>query len=280
MSTRYNIYFAGQLVEGEQLETVRARLARLFNADEQTLDRLFSGKAQLLKRDCDKATALKYKQAMEKAGALPLVRASGGSGPAPTAVAPPLPEAKAQQKTLTAAERIAALAAAADARDRTSRGESPAAEGPPADSSEEEAGGVSLAPVGADVLRKEERTVTATVDIDTHSLDLDPSGERLSPEPPEAPPAPDTSHLEMGAVGDVIPTLPRHETALSPDIEGMELAPAGTDFADCAAPPAQAPQLDLSRLDLAPAGSDVLEEAFRKRPPPEAPATDHLSLEE
>ena len=285
MSARYNIYYAGQLLEGEQLETVRARLAKLFNADEQTLERLFSGKAQLLKRDCDKATALKYKQAMEKAGALPLIRASDAATSAQDAAAPPGPAGEAPVKTMTTAERIAALAAAADPREASrettspTRGHAPAGGAPSAESATE-SDGVSLAPAGADVLREDERAVTATADIDTTGLDLDEPGQRLSPEPPPAPPAPDTSHLEMGAVGEEIPTLPRYEAELSPDIGGLELAPSGTDFADCAAPPASAPQLDLSALDLAPAGSDVLEEAYRKRPSAEAPATDHLSLEE
>ncbi len=273
MSTLYNIYYAGQLLEGEQLETVRPRLARLFNADEQTLDRLFSGKAQLLKRDCDKATALKYKQAMEKAGALPLIRASESKGAAAR------PEVQPGEKTMTTAERIAALAAAAEARE-AGRETTPAAGAAAAKPADGQTEGVSLAPVGADVLREDERTIMAAAVIDTGGLDLDEQGQRLSPEPPPAPPAPDTSHLEMGAVGDDIPTLPRHEAELAPDIEGLELAPSGTDFTDCAAPPAEAPQLDLSALDLAPAGSDVLEQAYRKRPPAQAPATDHLSLEE
>lgn len=69
MEARYNIYFAGQLLAGHALAGVRENIARLFNADDATLDKLFSGKAQLVKRDCDKATALKYKQAMEQAGA-------------------------------------------------------------------------------------------------------------------------------------------------------------------------------------------------------------------
>jgi len=276
MSTRYNIYYAGQLVEGEQLETVRPRLAKLFNADQQTLDRLFSGKAQLLKRDCDKATALKYKQAMERAGALPLIRASEGA-PA-KAAAPAKPREQAGEKSMTAAERIAALAAAADAREAAR--EAPPAGESSAKAAATETGGVGLAPVGAAVLREEERAVTAAAEIDTTGLDLDDQGQRLSPEPPQAPPAPDTSHLEMGAVGDEIPTLPRYEAELAPDIGGLELSPSGTDFADCAAPPAEAPQVDLSALDLAPAGSDVLEAAYRNRPPPEAPPTDHITLEE
>ncbi len=58
MEERYNVYFAGQVVEGYDLHSVRDKLAKVFNADQATLDKLFSGKAQLIKRDCDKATAL------------------------------------------------------------------------------------------------------------------------------------------------------------------------------------------------------------------------------
>ncbi len=82
MSESYNIYFAGELLPEHDASEVRARLAKLFNANDATLDKLFSGKRQLIKRDCDKATALKYKQAMEKAGAKPVVTRSGESAEA------------------------------------------------------------------------------------------------------------------------------------------------------------------------------------------------------
>ena len=81
MEARYNIYFAGQLIEGQDLAGVRTRIGKLFKADAATLDKLFSGKTQLLKRDCDKATALKYKQAMEQAGALPVIKAIAANTP-------------------------------------------------------------------------------------------------------------------------------------------------------------------------------------------------------
>ena len=65
MTERYNVYFAGRLMDGHDLDSVREKLARVFNVDQQTLDKLFSGKNQLVKSDCDKATALKYKVAMQ-----------------------------------------------------------------------------------------------------------------------------------------------------------------------------------------------------------------------
>jgi hypothetical protein len=84
----------------------------------------------------------------------------------------------------------------------------------------------------------------------------------------------------MGGVGEMIPNLPSDQIPLSPNTDAIDLSPAGTDFTDCAPPEAEAPPLDLSGMDLAPAGTDVLEEKYRKKAQPEAPATDHISLEE
>ena len=68
MEPLYNIYYAGEVLAGFDQSQVRKSLGALFKAGDATLDKLFSGKPQLLKRDCDEATALKYKQAMERAG--------------------------------------------------------------------------------------------------------------------------------------------------------------------------------------------------------------------
>ena len=272
METRYNIYFAGQLLEGQELDSVRDKLAKVFNADQQTLDKLFSGKAQLLKRDCDKATALKYKQAMERAGAQPVIKASE----APVAEKPSAPAS-----TMSAAERIAALAAAPDDdsyRSAPAEPAEPAGEKQPETATE--AGGLNLAPAGTDVLRENERAEPLTREVDTAGLELDAAAQRLSEEPPPPPAAPDTSHLDMGEVGETIPNLLSNQQPLSPDTDAINLSPEGTDFTDCAAPEAAAPDLDLSGMDLAPTGTDVLDEKYRKREQAEAPSTDHISLDE
>ena len=272
MATRYNVYFAGQLLEGQELASVRDKLAKLFNADQQTLEKLFSGKAQLLKRDCDKATALKYKQAMERAGAQPVIKASQATA-APEQSPPPTPV---PEKTLSAAERIAALAAAPDEGGYSKESPTGSTE-QQAESAQE---GINLAPAGSDVLREDERSEPIVREIDTAGLDVDATAQRLSNEPAPPPPAPDTSHLDMGGVGEMIPNLPSDRVPLSPNTDAIDLSPAGTDFTDCAPPEAEAPPLDLSGMDLAPAGTDVLEEKYRKKARTEAPATDHISLEE
>jgi hypothetical protein len=67
---RYEIAFSAQLVPGAQLETVKANVAKLFQADEQRLALLFSGRRIVIKNNLDEAGAEKYRVALERAGAL------------------------------------------------------------------------------------------------------------------------------------------------------------------------------------------------------------------
>lgn len=259
MEPLYNIYFAGEVMEGQDRAAVRQAIGRLFKADDATLDRLFSGVAQPVKRNCDKATALKYKQAMEKAGARPLIKKAETT----------------EERPLSAAEKIAALAAAPDAGTYP---DSAAEEEPPADASAEE-DGFDVAAAGADVLKPEERAEEVVAHIDTSHLDVDVTATRLSQESPPPPPSPDTSHLSMGGVGEDIPVLDTGVEPLSPNTDALSLSPEGTDFSDCAPPEAVPPALDLSGMDVAPEGSDVLDEEYRRKDTPPAPETDHISLE-
>ncbi|MEH6518367.1 MAG: hypothetical protein V7742_16950 [Halioglobus sp.] len=235
MDERYNIYFAGAVLEGHDIAQVRLRLGKLFNADELTLDKLFSGSAQMIKRNCDKSTALKYQQAMKKIGAKPVIRA-----------AEPAPQASATTHSDVAEQSTPAF---------------------------------DLAPVGADVLRPEERPETESLEIDTSAISLADTGERLSDIAPAAPAAPDTDHLSMGDVGEDIPNLDNGPPPPPPDTTGISLAPEGSDYSDCAPEPAGNPDLDLSALELADQGVDMLDEQYKKEDKPAVPATDHLSLE-
>lgn len=268
MEPRYNIYFNGQLLEGQDMASVRSKLAKLFNANEQTLDKLFSGKAQLIKRECDRATALKFKQAIEQAGARPVIKEMPTS---PQPQATPAPADK-----MTAAQRIAALAKAPDLG--TYAADEPVENAPAA--AEQAEDGIVLTPQGTDVLRPEERQQPLHREIDTASISLGDNGGQLSTPAPPAPPAPDTSHLSMGAAGEVIPILAKTTIPVEPNIDDIDLAPSGTDFSDCAAPDTEMPALDLSGIDLAPSGAEVLEAKYRRRHDEKAPPTDHLSLED
>jgi hypothetical protein len=277
MDSRYNVYFNGQLLEGQDMASVRNKLGRLFNADEQTLDKLFSGKSQLIKRECDRATALKFKQAIEQAGARPVIK-EVPAAPAPLTANPDKPVAPAPAKSTTSAERIAALAQAPDLGSYKPAAARPVEQEPA--SAETITEGINLAPPGTDVLRPQERQEPVKREVDTAHLALDESRQRLSEPSPPAPSAPDTAHLSMGAAGEVIPTLPADTEPVEPNTDALDLAPADTDFSDCAAPEIEMPALDLSGIDLAPPGEQVLEEKYRKRDEEKPPATGHLSLED
>ena len=67
---RYEIAFSAQLVPGAQLELVKANLAKLFQADEQRLALLFSGRRIVIKSNLDAAGAEKYRSTLQRAGAL------------------------------------------------------------------------------------------------------------------------------------------------------------------------------------------------------------------
>lgn len=280
MEQRYNILFSGQLLEGQQLDQVRAKLATLFNADQQTLDRLFSGKPQVLKRDCDKSTAQKYKQAMERAGARPVIQAAQASedtkAAAPATPQPGTPQ-PATPQSMSAAERIAALAAAPDLEGYRSDSAETSATTPAPGSVP---GDPQLAPAGEELLGAGERQQPAQQEVDTSGLEIGPPLDRLSPEPPPAPAAPDTSHLDVAQVGDTIPNLAGEVPPPAPDTAHLDIAPTGADFSEFARPAAQDLDLDLSDMELAPTGADVLEEKYRKEAAATAPDTGHLSLED
>ncbi|MCB1690202.1 MAG: hypothetical protein KDI33_17020 [Halioglobus sp.] len=270
MDERYNVYFAGQVMDGFDSHDVRGKLAKLFNADQATLDKLFSGKRQLIKRECDKATAVKYKNALEQAGARPIIQRANP----PAAAAKPAPSG-----AMTAAEKIAALAAAPDETGyQAGSGSSEAAADQP--QAGEDTSGIALAPPGTEVLRENERAEPVIRDVDTSQFTVDASPERLSEMAPPPPPPPDTGHLSMGAVGDTIPNLDTSGVPLSPNLEGLSLSAEGTDFSDCKAPEPQAPSLDLSHLDTLPPGDATDGEKNRRPVPAASPRTDHISLEE
>jgi len=262
MATRYNVYFAGEVLPGWQTGAVRDNLARLFKADAATLDRLFSGQRQLIKRDCESDRANQYLQAMEQAGARALL----------LEVAPPAEPPAAQAGGQTMADRIAALANAED--DNRYRSDAKAKPVAPLRPASEV--GLKVAPVGSDLLQPEERPAPVTRAPQSTSLGLD---DRLSAEPPPPPPPPPTEHIVLDESGGNVATLPGAEPIPEPDLSGLDLSPPGTDFSDCAPPAPQLPPLDLSHLGVAPAGSDLLDAQHRRGEAPPPPATDHLTLD-
>ena len=142
MQETYNIYFAGEIADGESLHEVRRRVGALFNAREATLDKLFSGRTQLIKRNCSHEEALKYQSAMQRAGAVATIsRTNDTAGTGDSAA------------TTDTSASISPTAPAHDA--------------------------LTLAPAGAGVLLPSEQPTAARRDIDVSALSVAPPGERL-----------------------------------------------------------------------------------------------------
>jgi hypothetical protein len=180
---------------------------------------------------------------------------------------------------MTAAEKIAAVAAAPDATLYNANAAGTASSTAQPQESEEP-GTLVLAPPGTEVLRVDERAHPITREVDTAGIALDSTATRLSPLAPPPPAAPDTRHLSMSGVGELIPNLPSHAAPLSPAIDGLALTAPGTDFSDCASPDPVTLPLDLSALAVAPLGDALLEESYRRREQAVAPTTDHLMLKD
>ena len=66
--TLYRILFAGKIQEHVAVATAKQNLKKLLNANDQTIQTLFSGKPLVLKKDLTKQQLEKYVQTLEKAG--------------------------------------------------------------------------------------------------------------------------------------------------------------------------------------------------------------------
>ncbi len=167
---QFDVFFRGDIAPGQAVSEVKERLAGLFKLEAAQVEQLFSGRPTAIRRNLDEAGAKKYEQALLKIGALaelrPVVVEVEGA-PAP------------QAATATSIESPAAPV-------------NPSA--PLAEAS------ISLAPVGSDVLRPDERSSVEAVVVDVSALALEPGGGELLHEDEkhsvEATQV-DTSHLEV-----------------------------------------------------------------------------------
>lgn len=206
-SERYDIFFAGQCLQGHDPQTVRAALGRLFKADDPTLDRLFCGQRQRIKGGCDAATANKYRQALTAAGAkVSIAPASGRVAPAAAASSPPAAAPDSGRLTL------------ADAGERLGPASADVAALTPPD--------FDLAEVGADLGPPPSPPPPAP---DTSGLSLAREGGDLSDCAPEPAPAPalDLSHMELAEAGsDLLSEAERQRPqAAAPDTAHLSLEP-------------------------------------------------------
>jgi hypothetical protein len=100
MSNTFEVVFSGEVLDGFDPAETKAKIGKMFNADETKIARLFSGNNVVIKKDLDEATAYKYVGAFKSAGAKAVARDTSAS-PADSATKPasaPTPAAAPAQK--------------------------------------------------------------------------------------------------------------------------------------------------------------------------------------
>ena len=187
---RYEIAFSAQLVPGAQLELVKANLAKLFQADEQRLALLFSGRRIVIKSNLDAAGAEKYRSTLERAGAVAEVACLDDETEEIELAAPPA----------VAAAPVAAPAAspveAAVTRKSAGRLQVAPRDEYMAAFAEVDAPDFGIAPLGDDVQDGKPPVQAPALDLSQFSLAPPGSDMGEAKKAPAGPP-PDISHLKL-----------------------------------------------------------------------------------
>lgn len=180
----FEIAFSGQISPGTDLEQARQGVQRLFNASEQLMQQLFSGRRVIIKQEVDQATALKYQQAFTAVGAvLELRKIETATPAAPEPSQPPQPEPQQAAPSEPAAP-------ATSAEDVVPRDLYMAA------FSHVQAPGFVIAPAGTDLA--DESQQQSAPEIDISSISLAPAGSDMGHQAPtEDVQVPDISHIKL-----------------------------------------------------------------------------------
>lgn len=179
--SRYEIAFSGRTVPGAQLDSVKANLARLFQADAQRIEQLFSGRRMVIKNNLDAAAAEKYRSVIERAGAIVEV----------VDMDAPIEEIELAPPPVAAPEQPQAGATAAPGRLQVAP-----RDGYMAAFADVEALDFGLAPVGADL--QDDKPDVQAPNVDLSQFSVAPVGSDMGQaKAAPAGPAPDTSHLKL-----------------------------------------------------------------------------------
>ena len=187
---RYEIAFSAQLVPGAQLELVKAKLAVLFQADEQRLALLFSGRRIVIKSNLDAAGAEKYRSTLERAGAVAEVACLDDENEEIELTAPPAVVAAPVATPAASTAEAAVTSKPAGRLQVAPRDEYMAA------FAEVDAPDFGIAPLGDDVQDGKPQVQAPALDLSQFSLA--PAGSDMG-EAKKAPagPPPDISHLKL-----------------------------------------------------------------------------------
>lgn len=191
MDPSFDVYLSGNLLAGFELDGVTAGICQLFSVEHASAAQLLDGLPHRIKSDCDKATALKYRESLTKVGAEVSIVRHGSPPPDSSSATNPSGEdgAPAPSPSPSSTPAPAPMPAVSDTA---------AVDTPPADrtTASESMTGLSIAPVGA--LMSEEVEPAPNAAVTLPAFDVAPAGE-------------------------VIPTLPNQASPVQVNIEHLHL---------------------------------------------------------
>jgi hypothetical protein len=266
----FNVVFRGDIVPGQVLPDVKLKFAQVFRLTPDKVDAYFSGKPVVLKKECDRATAEKFKAVLQQAGALVDIKSANAPAPAPRPapvrpVAPVQSAASVQPAAAPAQPAVVNVAPAVAVADTDPES-------------------WTIGKQGADILRPEERVEPAPVQVSIDHIELkkrnpfsmdeeEPLEEARDLPPPEL----DLSLYQVAATGE---TLVEYQEFVPAEIDlgNLSLDQVGADvLRDDEREVVEPVVVDISSISLAPPGGELGE--LEKPVPPPPPSTDHLSID-
>ena len=233
----FDVVFFGILQTGKDKETVMQNMAALFKTEPAKLAPYFAGGRKVIKGKINAATAEKYQAALENVGlVIKIEPCQQAAAQAENAEATP------DQKEQTQPQPAPA------SKPQSAQGDTASPATPAADS-----GGITMAPVGADVLE--------------HPVEVEP--QKIG----------DISSISMAEVGaDVIEHPVEKPVQAIGDISDITMAEVGSDVLDH--PTEVIPQKidDISGITMAEPGADIIENPKPKEKA-DIPDTSELSLD-
>ena len=236
----YRLVFSGEVAEGQHPAVVKKRLATVLKLDDERMDILFAGKPVVVKKATDAKTAARYQEAFKKAGARLRVL------PVEDASASPVAEPE------------------------------PTSPPPETESPAQSEGGLEAMPVGSDLLAKGERSAVEARDIDTDHLSVQ-GAVFTTDEPEEVSDSPNVDHISLAELGAILGN-PATDAPIEEIDVSFDLAEVGALLKEAdAAVHVDADLVDVN-FEVAEVGADM--GVQDTAPPPPAPDTSHIELED
>ncbi len=97
MKKEFDVYFSGEVLDGFELDAVKAAVGRIFKIDGPRLEALFSGKPVRIKKNLSVERAGKFRKLFRDSGALVQIVPAGEPPPHPSAMTKPPPSPRAEK---------------------------------------------------------------------------------------------------------------------------------------------------------------------------------------